>query len=327
VPNVYVLPNQQLVECRPGEAILPAALRAGIPFAHACGGRGKCSTCRVLVVEGRQACAPRTAREQVIADQLGFSPEFRLACQTVVAGDVTIRRLVLDERDVELADVRPPSPRQRRRHRARSAPGARGGRPRPRPIGDELPVAVMFADIRGFTTFAESVLPYDVIHVLQRELREVTAAIERHGGVVTSYMGDGVMALFSDDPADTADSSSTRAVRAGLAILAGIEAARPGLEELYGRSFDINVGVHFGTAIVGMLVGEPATITAIGDTVNLASRIEQANKELGTRLLVSDAARAEVGDAIVIGRSFSRPLPGKAGDYDLFEVLGVAGER
>ena len=326
MPNVYVLPDQRLVECRPGEPILPAALRAGIPFTHACGGKGKCSTCRVVVVEGWQALGDRNARERTIADQLGFRPEFRLACQTVPTGDLTIRRLVLDERDVELADVRrrPPRPRQHRQHWGRAPHGGRGGPRRARPIGDELPVAVMFADIRGFTAFAEAVLPYDVIHVLQRQLRDVTNAVERQGGVVTSYMGDGVMALFSEDPGDQADSSSRRAVRAGLAILARAEAGRAGLEELYGRSFDINVGVHFGTAIVGTLLGDPATITAIGDTVNLANRIEQANKGFGTRLLVSDAARVEVGDALVLGRSFSSQLPGKAGQYDLFEVLGLA---
>ena len=192
-----VLPDQRLVECRPGEAILPAALRAGISFTHACGGRGKCSTCRIVVVEGRQACAGRTPREQAIADQLGFGPEFRLACQTVVNGDVTIRRLVLDERDVELADVRQRPRRGSRRRWLGTRTDWRRGRLRARPIGDELPVAVMFADIRGFTAFAEAVLPYDVIHVLQRQLRDVTEAIERHGGVVTSYLGDGVMALFS----------------------------------------------------------------------------------------------------------------------------------
>ena len=327
MPNVYVLPDQRLVECRPGEAILPAALRAGVSFTHACGGRGKCSTCRVLVVEGRTACALRTVREQAIADQLGFGPEFRLACQTVVTGDVTIRRLVLDERDVELADVRR-RPRRGPRWRRRSAQQEwRSTRSRARPVGDERPVAVMFADIRGFTAFAESVLPYDVIHVLQRQLREVTVAIDRHGGVVTSYLGDGVMALFTDEPGRKAATSSRRAVDAGLEILARTDAARPGLDELYGRSFDMNVGVHFGTAIVGMLWGEPATITAIGDTVNVAHRIEQANKEFGTRLLVSAAARADAGDGVAIGRSFSCPLPGKVGEYELIEVLGVVDQR
>ena len=89
----------------------------------------------------------------------------------------------------------------------------------------------------------------------------------------------------------------------------------------------MNVGLHFGTAIVGTLLGDPATITAIGDTVNMANRIEQANKEFGTRLLVSEAARAQVGDALLIGRSFTSSLPGKAGEHALFEVLGLAEEH
>ena len=139
----------------------------------------------------------------------------------------------------------------------------------------------------------------------------MTNAIERHGGVVTSYMGDGVMALFDTDPASACrlPEPARRARRAGD--------PRPrrcspsGLEELYGRSFDMNVGLHFGTAIVGTLLGDPATITAIGDTVNMANRIEQANKEFGTRLLVSDAARADAGDAVVIGRSFHSRCPAR----------------
>ena len=275
-----------------------------------------------MIVEGWQACADRNPREQTIADQLGFGPTFRLACQTVVHGDATIRRLVLDEHDAELADVRlrPRRPRQNGRppfKRRRRRSGVRR-------IGDELNVAVMFADIRGFTGFAEAVLPYDVIHVLQRQLRNVTRAIEHHGGVVTSYMGDGVMALFGDDPATGGTLSSLRALRAGLEILALADAARAGLDELYGRSFDMNVGVHVGPAIVGTLLGEPPTMTAIGDTVNVANRIEQANKQFGTRLLVSDAVHAQAGEAVRIGRSFSCLLPGKASEYQLFEVLGLA---
>ena len=232
---------------------------------------------------------------------------------------MTIRRLVLDERDVELADVRMQPARS-----TAATPAERRtvDRQRARPIGDELPVAVMFADIRGFTAFAEAVLPYDVIHVLQRQLRDVTNAVDRNGGVVTSYMGDGVMALFSDDPADGREPGepARRAGRPGdpRQHRGG---SRAGLEELYGRSFDMNVGIHFGTAIVGTLLGEPATITAIGDTVNMANRIEQANKGFGTRLLVSDAARAQVGDSLVIGRSFSCPLPGK--DWRVRPVRGA----
>lgn len=321
MPSVYILPDQRLVECSAGEPILPAALRAGIAFAHACGGRASCSTCRVVVVEGWTACSERTPKELVIANRLGFGPDFRLACQTRVAEPVTVRRLVLDEGDVELADIRPRAGRRMARGSARWRFGGLGARRAlPLPIGHEVRVAVLFADIRGFTTFAEALLPYDVLHVLQRHLRSVTGSVERHGGVVTSYMGDGIMALFE---AGKPEPSTLRAVRAGLEMLVEADRRRPELEELYGRSFDLNVGLHYGAAIVGSIWGGPTSVTAIGDTVNFASRIEQANKAHGTRFLMSDAALADLDDAVIVGRTVRCPLPGKAGEHTLIEVLGT----
>jgi adenylate cyclase len=321
VADVSIVPDQRLVPCGAKETILGAALREGIPFAHACGGRALCSTCRVLVVDGRGACTPRTAKERAIADRLGFGDEFRLACQTSVTAEVTVRRLVLDNEDIELADLRRRTgraggPRRRRTTTATATPTRR----KAHSIGDELPVAVLFADIRGFTPFSQAVLPYDVIHELQRHLQSVTRAVERQGGVVTSYMGDGVMALFL--PGDE-DASSLRAARAGFEMLANAERRRGELEERYGRTFDVNVGLHHGPAIVGALWGTPPTLTAIGDTVNLAARIEQANKDLTTRFLTTDVTVSELGDSVVIGRTFCLCLPGVAGEVTLVEVLEI----
>jgi adenylate cyclase len=238
---------------------------------------------------------------------------------------VTIRRLVLDDRDIDLADVRPRLARRKGPAPVRWAFGSRlRRRTRPEPIGNEIRVAILFADIRGFTAFSEALLPYDVIHELQRHLRQVTRAVEGHGGVVTSYMGDGVMALFGPG---RGESSSRRAVRAGLEMLAEADLRRPDLDDLYGRSFDMNVGLHYGPAIVGTVWGGPSSVTAIGDTVNLASRIEQANKEMGTRFLMSDATVAEVGDDVVVGRSFQCSLPGTAGVHTLIEVLDLDTRR
>jgi adenylate cyclase len=320
VPNAYILPDQRLVECAPSEALLSAALRAGVPFVHACGGHASCSTCRVVVVAGVKGCRDRSPRERTIAERLGFAPEFRLACQTRITADVTIRRLVLDDQDAELADIRP---RLRRRARgpARWAfTGVAARRTRPRPLGDEVHAAILFADIRGFTGFAEALLPYDVIHVLQRHVGLVTRAVERHGGTVTSYMGDGVMALFV--PGRDGHRASLRAVRAGLEMLSETDRRRPALEELYGRSFDMNVGLHCGPVIVGTLWGTGAPVTAIGASVNLASRIEQANKECGTRFLMSEATLPEVVADVVLGRTFRSSLPGMSGEHTLIEVLG-----
>jgi adenylate cyclase len=322
MPDVGILPDQRAVSCGTEETIMGAALRAGIPFAHACGGRAACSTCRVFVVEGWRACTEPTPQERVIAERLRFTAQFRLACQAGVTEAVTVRRLVLDDEDVELADLRPRARRRRRAKRRRAHTGtATPPSTGPRPIGEELLVAVLFADIRGFTTFSQALLPYDVIHELQRHLHQVTQAVQRHGGVVTSYLGDGVMALFCPGDGPT---SSLRAARAGIEILTQAERRRGELTELYGRAVDVNVGLHCGPAIVGSLWGSPPSLTAMGDTVNLAARVEQANKDLATRFLTTEETRADLQDRLVVGRSFHRTLPGVAGERALVEVLDTA---
>src|SRR5690606_34265952 len=91
------------IVARDGETVLEAAVRANLPLTHACGGRAKCSTCRVWVLDGLAACAPRTEAEQAMATRLGLSDEVRLACQLRPRGDVRLRRLVLDEIDLAMS--------------------------------------------------------------------------------------------------------------------------------------------------------------------------------------------------------------------------------
>jgi class 3 adenylate cyclase len=130
------------------------------------------------------------------------------------------------------------------------------------------------------------------------------------------------MALFGlrDDPEDIA----LRAVRAGLGMLEATDALKPYLETAYGRAFDIGVGIHVGEVVVGSVgaIGRER-ITAIGDAVNFASRIESANKVAGTRLLVSSDVRARLDGAPVLGRSVTLPIAGKRGTFELHEVLGL----
>lgn len=304
MPQIRFLPDEQSVDVRDGTTVLRAAIAAGLPHAHACGGYARCSTCRVLVLDGLEHCGPRTARETTIAGRLQCGPEIRLACQTKVSGDVAVRRLVLDPEDIALTDLRK--------------------RTGPRRVGEEQTVAVLFADIRGFTAFAETHLPYDVIHILRRLFRDMSEVVRAHGGTVTTFMGDGFMALFGmDDPEGVAE----HAARAGLGILEVADEAESWLEELVGRGLEINVGIHYGEAVVGSIRDTPThdVVTAIGDTVNLASRIEAANKVTGTRLLVSEATLDQIGEHAEVGGSFRVSLPGKAGHYALTEVTGWRG--
>ena len=245
----------------------------------------------MLVVDGGGACTPRTTKERAIAERLGFTDEFRLACQTSITAEVTVRRLVLDNEDIELADLRRRTGRPGGPRRRRTSASPTPMRGKAHPIGDELPVAVLFADIRGFTPFSQAVLPYDVIHELQRHLHSVTRAVERHGGVVTSYMGDGVMALFL--PGDGA-TPSLRAARAGIEMLAKPSAGAASWTIAMGAPSTSMSALHRGPAIVGALWGNPPSLTAIGDTVNLAARVEQANKDLGNRFLTTEETVSEL---------------------------------
>src|SRR2546422_11073782 len=102
MPTVFYILENQTVEAEPAETILQASLRSGIPHAHACGGNARCSTCRVLVLEGLEHCDPPNEKERVLADRLHFTAEIRLACQTTISKEVTLRRLVLDEEDLQL---------------------------------------------------------------------------------------------------------------------------------------------------------------------------------------------------------------------------------
>jgi adenylate cyclase len=302
MPRISYVIETRTAAVEPGETILQASLRAAIPHAHACGGQARCSTCRVQIVEGLDHCPPRNEREDALATRLHFAPEIRLACQTAVIGDVKLRRLVLDAEDIKLT----------------AQSGTTGA---PASIGEEKKLAILFADIRGFTPFAEHLLPYDVVHVLNRYYYEVGRAISDNGGRIDNYMGDGLLALFGmDDP----QGAARQAVGAGLGMIAAVEHLKPYVEKIYGRSFEIGIGIHYGEVVVGA-IGAPdmKRVTVIGDAVNLASRIESATKRCGARLLISEATFDELREVIQPGNSHRLELAGKSGEYLLYEVSGL----
>jgi adenylate cyclase len=215
---------------------------------------------------------------------------------------VKLRRLVLDEEDLQLTDQRSVGP----------APAS---------VGEERQLAVLFADIRGFTPFAEALPPYDVVHVLNRYFHEMGQVINRNGGHIDNYMGDGLMALFGMK--DTTG-APMQAVKAALEMHAATERLKPYLQTIYAKSFHIGIGIHFGDVVVGAIGAKSLKrVTAIGDAVNLASRIEAANKQAGTGLLISQETYNEVKDRVRLGKTVCMTLPGKSGEYTLYEVIGL----
>lgn len=304
MPFITYQGEGRTVPAEPDTTLLDAARRAGIPHFHACGGHARCSTCRVLVVEGGASLTPRTEGERAIAARLGFPADVRLACQARARGDVTVRRLVVDEEDRSLAleDLRGDGQRS---------------------VGEERRLAILFADLRNFTALSERLVAYDVIHLLNRYFNRVGAVVNAHRGQIDNYMGDGVMALFG---LARPESAVEDAVDAGLEIIAAVHAMRPYVEAQFQASLRAGVGIHYGDVVLGAVgAGERRRLTAIGDAVNLASRIEGANKEAGTEVLISEAAWEVVKDKVEVGRRVEMGIKGKTGVYALYEVVGRRG--
>jgi ferredoxin len=169
--RITFLPDGIEFDAHPGETLLEAALRAELPLTHACGGRAKCSTCRVWVLSGLDRCPSRTDAEWTLAERLGLDDEVRLACQLRPGGDLRVRRLVIDETDLMMASQLDRSTATR--------------------VGEVREVTVFFSDIVGFTTMAEALSPYDVMYLLNRYFVQAGELIERNGGYIDKFVGDG----------------------------------------------------------------------------------------------------------------------------------------
>ena len=154
--------------------------------------------------------------------------------------------------------------------------------------GREQELAVLFADLRGFTRMAENKLPYDVVFVLNRYFEAVGTAITRSGGVTNQFTGDGVMALFGIDSGPAA--GSRQALAAARAMVDAVSALSAELATDLGTALRIGIGIHTGPAVVGRMGwGESFYLTAVGDTVHVAARLEQATKDYSAELVVSEA--------------------------------------
>jgi len=254
-----------------GASVLDALRGAGIPHASVCGGRGRCSTCRVRVGAGAEHLAAPSVAEKRVLGRIGAPPNVRLACQ------------VQPIRNLEVTPLLPPTAT------------ARDGFSRAGHLaGQEQEIAVLFADMRAFTRMSEAKLPYDVVFVLNRYFAALGQAIEAAGGRVDKFIGDGVMALFG--VGSDLDDGCRRAVACARLMadnLAGLNEALSGDLNLPLR---IGIGIHAGPVIVGEMGYDAAThLTAIGDTVNIASRLEELTKEFEVQLVMSEAVAARSG--------------------------------
>jgi adenylate cyclase len=254
-----------------GVTILEASRLAQIPHASVCGGRGRCSTCRVHVVAGLRAIPPPSAEEQRVLERVGAPPGVRLACQSRPRGDVAIRPLV--------STATP-------RAGSGAAPRALAGR--------EQEIAVLFADLRKFTALAERRLPYDVVFFLNRYFEAMGRAIEEAGGITNQFTGDGVMALFG---VDTDPARGCRQALLGARAMAqSVAALSRSMADDLDEPLRIGIGIHTGPAVVGeMGYGDTVYLTAVGDTVHVASRFQDLTKHYQAQLIISEKVAARAG--------------------------------
>jgi adenylate cyclase len=267
-------PDGRFVEVTPGTSVLEASRIAAIPHASVCGGRGRCSTCRVRVRGEIHSIDPPSANELRVLNRVGARPNIRLACMLRPRGAVEVTPLL------------PPL-----------ALAADGRRRVDFVQGSEREIAILFADIRGFTALSEGRLPYDVVFILNRYFAAMGRAVEAAGGRVDKFLGDGVMALFGIENGPRA--GCREALGAARLMSQRLGELNLSLSAELDVPLRIGIGIHSGPTIVGeMGYGAAAAITAIGDAVNTASRLEGLTKEYDCELVVSEETVERAGLAL-----------------------------
>ncbi len=242
-----------------GLTLLEMSRLRGVPHAALCGGRGRCTTCRVVVEDGADQLHPPSEAEARSLAAVGAQGNTRLACQIRPQQPTTVFRV-----------FRPDGKSKLREHASQ---------------GEEKELAVLFLDMRGFTARTTGQLPYDVVFLLNRFFDAIVPAINAEGGSVDKYLGDGFLALFE---APDAQGSA----RAALRAIEGIARSLEGFNQTLSREGEppvaIGVGAHLGNVVLGEIgAAGQAPRTLIGDTVNTASRIEGATKAEGVQALIS----------------------------------------
>ena len=265
-----------------GLSILEASLRFKVPHASVCGGKARCSTCRVRIVSDRTALPPPSGREAFVLARVGASanPAIRLACQLRPQTDVAVIPVLPANVGADFV-----------RNRSRVN------------IGEERYVVSMFVDMRGSTRMAETRLPFDIVFLINRFLEAASQAVIDAGGQPNQFVGDGLLALFGlhGDPA----TACRQAMRAASMVAANVEYMNHQFASELQQPIQFGIGIHGGEVIIGDIGFRDHTVfTALGDPVNVAARLQDLTKTLNCTVVVSEEVCMNAGVATDrLGRS------------------------
>jgi adenylate cyclase len=290
-------PDGRAVRIPKGLSVLDASRRAGIPHASVCGGRARCTTCRVRVLLGSESLPPPSPAEVRVLAPLGADRAVRLACQLKPTADISVWPLL------------PPEITVRDQDRLNVVE-----------TGAERFVAILFVDIRSSTQLVESRLPYDVVFILNRFFEAVGSAIIAAGGKPNQFIGDGMMAIFGTDADDA--TACRQAMEAARLIDWHLAEMNRALANELQQPIGFGIGIHAGEVIIGTMgYREHAQMTAIGEAVHVASRLQDLTKEYRCQLVVSEVVGKVAGVSLdafpghhVQVRGLSTPLAIRAVD-------------
>ena len=271
--------GEKIVSVEDGQTILEASLRGGIRHFHACGGNAKCSTCRIKILEGSENLSAINKREQRLRKSILLSPDVRLACQTtIIKGSIKVSRLIRDESDIA---------KQLTKKRNQSIDTLLR-----RPLGEERHLVLFFLDIRDFTPFVETNLPYDVIAIWRRLFGIFHSVITTHSGQIVETAGDQLYAVFGFR--SSLKEASRAAIESGTGIIKELEKFNDTYAGIaFPNGFQVGIGIHSGRVIVGeMQLGKIIKTSVMGLAVNIASRIQDSTKTLNNSFVVSDEVLA-----------------------------------
>ena len=269
-----IYPDGRAVRIPRGLSVLDASRRAGIPHASVCGGRARCSTCRVRVLLGSDRLPPPSPAETRVLASLGADRAVRLACQLKPVADISIWPLM------------PPAATVRDQDRLNVADS-----------GAERFVAILFVDIRASTQLVENRLPFDVVFILNRFFEAVGSAITAAGGAPNQFIGDGMMAIFGT--VTDAERACGQALEAARLIDWHLAEMNRALANELQEPIEVGIGIHGGDVIIGTMgYREHAQMTAIGEAVHVASRLQDLTKEYDCQLVVSEIVGTTAGVAL-----------------------------